>query len=466
VVIRFAYDACRRSGNPPGLPQGARRKHSHIAHVLYDAVLRTQDQRFDNLIRILSKLNPGYTYDLEVLARLVKAENVENTVSDPHRGRQVYEVALGSAGRRAVILHQCGIYEMHISNDIGELRGAEEFILEALSVEPHNQSIKHSLAELDLRRSRLAKDPLERISWRRSAIERAKALTVRTNNSYPYTTLVKAGIDDIRDALPAAESNDDEASVRRLGDSIAATEEVLRGSLQLFPNDPVLLTLEGELSSALSQAERAENSFRRAFEANPRSTLVARRLARIQRSKGAYSDAVSTLRRSLEANPSSRELQFELASSLMEAAPNADQTNADEILYHLQRSFSPGDRNYQAQFLFARQLCIVGRYDDATAIFARLREVKVSFQQKVEARAYLRDADGRNLRFEGTLITLKPSFGFVKSDRLKLSAYFEVREAAMSSSDVSIGASVSFDLAFNLRGPVATEVRLTGASRG
>src|SRR5258708_18720583 len=83
------------------------------------------------------------------------------------------------------------------------------------------------------------------------------------------------------------------------------------------------LSLEGELSSTLSQAVRAETAFRKAFNANPRSSTTATRLARIQRSKRAHSDAVATLRQSLEANPSSRELHFDLALTLIGSAFDA-----------------------------------------------------------------------------------------------------------------------------------------------
>jgi hypothetical protein len=152
-------------------------RHSFIANAVYELALISQDERFDNLVRILNKLNPSYSYDLEVLARLVRAENIHNTISDPNRGRQIYDIALAAAGQKIFILHQRGIFEMHIANSAAELNRAENFLSEALALEPYNRSIKHSLAELALRRSRLSKDPLERESWRQNAIERAGALT-------------------------------------------------------------------------------------------------------------------------------------------------------------------------------------------------------------------------------------------------------------------------------------------------
>jgi hypothetical protein len=435
-------------------------RHSHIANVVYETVFKTQDQRFDNLLRLLTKLNPTYTYDLEAISQLVRATNVQNTVSDPVKGRQVYEAAIASAGRRAVILHQRGIYEMHIANNFAELRRAGEFLEEALSIEPYNKSIKHSIAELDLRRSRLATDPIERLGWRRSATERAAALIPGSINSYAHTTLVKAAMDGVKDTLAAAEHSDEDATFRLIGDSIAHAEDVLRKAQQAFPNDPMLLALEGELSTTLSQAERTELSFKKAFKANPRSTLVARRLARIQRSKGAAQDAVGTLRICLEANPSSSELQFDLALALMDTSPDADQLRSDEVLYHLQRSFTPGDRNYRAQFLFARELSIAGRYEDAKPLFARLANITLPFQQKTEVKGYLLDAKGARKRLDGGIIFLKGSYGFTQCRHPSLDAYFDAEDFAED--NPAVGMPVSFELGFNLRGPVARKVRRTG----
>jgi hypothetical protein len=87
-------------------------------------------------------------------------------------------------------------------------------------------------------------------------------------NSYPHTTLIKAAIDDVRDALAAAEEGESETTFRSLSDSISHAEDVLRKAHQTFPNDPVLLTQEGVLSETLSQANRTEKAFKKAFAAN------------------------------------------------------------------------------------------------------------------------------------------------------------------------------------------------------
>jgi tetratricopeptide (TPR) repeat protein len=145
------------------------------------------------------------------------------------------------------------------------------------------------------------------------------------NSPYPHHTLLKAAIDGVKDTLAVAEDEHTDATTLKLGESIANAEAVLKKGLQAFPNEALLLVEEGELSKILSEAVRAETAFEKAFAANPRSTLIAKRLARIKRSKGAYADAQQVLHECLEFNPAAQDLRYDFAMSILESAPDADQ---------------------------------------------------------------------------------------------------------------------------------------------
>ncbi|MGJ4885712.1 SIR2 family protein [Bradyrhizobium sp. HKCCYLRH3097] len=452
-VIRLRQDA--RSGD-----YVYESRHSHIAHELYNSILKTQDERFENLTRIIGKLNPSYSYDLEVLAYLVRAEAVRSAINDVRKGVQVYELAVQSAGRRVVILHQWGVFQMGSASNQTELDRAETLLNEALEGEHYNKSIKHSLAELAWRRSRIATNPLEREAWRREAASRASALTSGESSPYPHHTLLKVAIDSVRDAMSVAENEGTEAAMIQLGDLINRAEDVLRAGLQRFPNDPALLGEEGELSNVLSQAQRAEAAFERAFQQNQKSTLLARRLARIKLSKEDYSSALTVLRSCLEANPSSRELHFEIARAMLASQPTADQTHGDEIAYHLRRAFSPGDKNYAAQFLYARQLCVSGRYDEAKPLFAVLAESRASYADKNGTREVLRDEQGQPKRLSGTITFVRPTFGFVQSEAPKMSVFVPLELDEVDRDFFEVGFPVTFELWFNMRGPVAANLKL------
>ena len=174
----------------------------------------------------------------------------------------------------------------------------------------------------------------------------------------------------------------------------------------------------------LSQSVRAEAAFQKALVANPRSTLIAKRLARIKRSKRSYADAQQILRKCLEFNPAAKDLHYDLAMSIIESAPDADQIEASPILYHLRRSFSLGDKNLQAQFWYARQLCISGQFADARPIFRKLSEARIPFREKKEIRGVIRQVDGNSREFLGAVAVLRNGYGFVRCDAMNLTAYF------------------------------------------
>ena len=355
----------------------------------------------------------------------MRAETIRSALSDPQKGLQIYEIALQSAGRRTIILHQMGVYEMGNATNRAELDRAEEHLTEALAGESYNRSIKHSLAELALRRSRLSTNVLERQAWRQTAIERASALTTGDSSPYPHHTMLKAAIDEVRDSLHDAEALETEANVLQLGEAINRAEDVLRKGFQNFPNDPALLSEEGELSSVLSQARRAERAIEKAFANNPKSTLLARRLSRIQRAKGAFNEALLTLRTALESNPSNRELHYDIAMVIMESEPTADQKFGEEILYHLRRAFTPGDKNYSAQFFYARQLCLSGKFEDAQLLFAVLGEARIPNFEKARVQETLKDAAGEPRRFNGSISGVRPSYGFVESESPKMRVFVQ-----------------------------------------
>lgn len=435
-------------------------RHPQIADALYEAILVDQNERFDNLSRVLSKLNPSYSYDLEVISRLVRAENIERTISDPIKARQIYDIAQENMGDITVIMHQRGIYEMRIAGNLSELRKAAEFLERASEREPRNKSLKHSLAELDLKRSRIASDSLEKATWRRSAVERASDLTIGDTSPYPYHTILKAHIDDVADALSAIEQSQSETNTQQLGECILRAEETLKRGLQKFPDDQSLLSGEGNLAEVLSNSVRAEGAFKKAFLSNPRSTLVARRLVKILRSKGELNESVAVITKCLEANPASLELHYELARVLMSRSPDSDQLDAEAIAYHLRRSFTLGDKNYRAQFWYARQLCIMDKFNDARLLFERLSELSMSFAQKSLSQASIKDSNGLNRRFNGSILRFRSTYGFARSGIPNLELFVPVRELdAEAGASFVEGTPVSFEIAFNFKGPVATSVR-------
>jgi len=67
----------------------------------------------------------------------------------------------------------------------------------------------------------------------------------------------------------------------------------------------------------------------------------------------------------------------------MALAPDADVSNGEAILYHLQRALAPGDKNNEARFWLARQHCLCGDTKVAATLFGHLKKLPVLCVPKI-----------------------------------------------------------------------------------
>jgi hypothetical protein len=176
-------------------------RHPLIAEMVYSSSLITMDERFDNLMRIIGKLNPAYSYDEDVLFHLLRASTLGELFPDRVKGIAVYETALNTFGETPGILHQLALYEMHRAGDGTGLDRAQRILERAIEKMPTNRAMQHSMAEIALRRSRLARNETERQVFRKEATNRARALTQSGTSSFPFHTMAKAANDEVEDLL-------------------------------------------------------------------------------------------------------------------------------------------------------------------------------------------------------------------------------------------------------------------------
>jgi tetratricopeptide (TPR) repeat protein len=432
-------------------------RHPLIAEWVYSSSLVTLQERYDNFIRILGKLNSTYSYDREVLSHLTRGYALAELFPDRAMATTIYTTAISTFGETAPLYHQWGLYEMNKAGDLSDLDRAQGLIERALAIEPKNKAIQHSFAELALKRSRIAENVNERESWRQEAMSLASGLMPGAYNSYAHHTMAKAATDAVADALRRYEENDVELSELALDEAIKQADDILRRALQRFPNDDRLLTSEAELGKVLNNADRALTALKKAFAHNPRSELVARRLAKVQRAKNDLPGAIETLRQALGYSSGSAPLNYDMATCLRESEPDADQKNSDAILYHYSRAFSPADKNYDARFWHARQLWIKGQETDARKVYQTLKNSKLPYRLRSKLQGPVLDHAGAKQRFSGQISILHESHGFIRMDGRSVLIYFGI-DPDEDSTWLEETQRVTFSLAFNLLGPCAVDI--------
>jgi tetratricopeptide (TPR) repeat protein len=259
---------------------------------------------------------------------------------------------------------------------------------------------------------------------------------------------------------------------------VRSAEKVLAEGLQRYPNNSQLKAAEADLATALEQSDRVFRALNRAFVLNPRNNYIAMRLAQHYTSNGRFDEAIKTLRTALEARPGDIRLNYAYqpvekpgkrlknpaffapkgpfstgcyAKLLVESGSQ----NADEILYHAQLSYTPGDMNYDGQFLHARQLFVMGKARESRPLFKILRQARMDPFTKRMPRMPM------NGTFTGVIDKLEAIYARIRRDGDGEWVFINrERVAPPLWNSFSIGTSVRFEIWFSMYGAIALGIEL------
>jgi cold shock CspA family protein/tetratricopeptide (TPR) repeat protein len=424
-----------------------RARHPHIADMVFTQILSAPEDRYDAYIKCLRALNVDYSPDRIAFWQMIRGRVVLDLFPDHQMAMSIF-----SAGKEVLgeddehLLHQMALYEMHRPN--GSLQESANLLKRASDLAPGDVTIKHSMAEIRLKLAETSRTALERDKLLEEAAKLAASLTsTDRTESYPYHTLAKVGLFKLKNALDGQEP---ESVIEKLAKEI---EGVLFSAQQRFPGDSHLLEAESQLAAMMADSKRFMDSLKKASAANPRSTLVALRLARAHQERNEIAEAKGVLQRSLEANRSDRSLHFSYAKLLIEEGL----ASGDEVAYHLERSFTSGDSNYDAQIRYGRQLFINGNIIESKKVFERLLKTRVP-------------ADVRNRllyplpeEFQGKIVKIESSYVFIARDGLTDWIYCHVSNVDNEIwSELTYGSRVSFCVSFGIRGASAHSLKMIG----
>lgn len=438
VIARF---------DKPSRDYGYCTRHPHIADIVYQTVLSNQEKRFDVYIRCLRAMNVSYGADRNAFSHLTKGRAVLEAFPSHELASKIYEAATELAPNNAHLIQQQAIYEMHRPN--GSLTKSSELLDEAARIEPHSYILKHSKAELCLKRASSARTELEFQTLVTEAETLGRALcSGRFDTAHPYTTLAKAAMMRCERLL----SNEGEASEGGIQETIRRTEEVMRKGLQEHPGDSYLLNADSKFARLLKDSARAKKSLEHAFATNPRSTYIASRLARLHIESNDVENAEKTLKEALGASPSDQELHFLMGKLMVDTGRGSDV----EKEYHLKRAFTPGDGKRQAQLLYGRQLYINGKNNDAQKLFRLLKMARVPSDVRNKLQYPLDDT------FSGQIERVEATYCFFsingKGDDWIYAHQSNIEDEVWK--QLSYGKKVNFQLAFTFAGRAAYGVTL------
>ena len=422
-------------------------RHPHIAELVFRQVLADPDQRFDRIARILRSLNISFATDRRSFEQLITARTLMELFPEHLMIAQIYALAEERARDDGHVFLQHGIYEMRRPS--GNLTRSAELFRAAHDLLPNNVIVTHSYAELELRLAEAASSDLVRekhLQKVRALIRPLLRKGART--AHAYHTAFKVEHFRLRSLLEKESSSGEALTI-----AIRNAETALAEGLQRFPGDEYLLSGEASLAEILADSERVTRALEQAVEANVRNTHIVGSLAQTYRKTGQNEKARQLLERAIDAQPYDRRLNYLLGRLLLDIS--ADGTVIES---HLRKSFTEGDRNYEAQFWYARQLFLNGKEDDARARFEELKRQPMAPLSRRRVRGEW-ICGSEPLHFTGTIKRIEKAYAFVERDGPADTIYIPTdHESNVLLAELSPGQRVRFTIAFNVLGPVALNV--------
>lgn len=225
-------------------------------------------------------------------------------------------------------------------------------------------------------------------------------------------------------------------------------EKTFNIAVQEYPEEAFLLDAESKFNELLADYPGALDSLEKAFSINEGSPYVATRLSNYYL-KTDQQKSKEILEKSLKINQYDKNLNFLYSKVLINLFPE-DYINHR---HYLRNSFIKNDKRYEAQFWYARCLYLVNEKEEATQFFNIIKNAPVDYRTKKNNRGMV-VFDGAGKIFDGVVIKLERSYGFVKENITGETIYF-YRNRNLDDR-ITINKNITFNKMFNYYGVNAT----------
>jgi len=421
-------------------------RHPHIAEIVFEEVLKTGQDRFDEYIRIIGALDIDYDNDRWAFISMTKARYLLETFSNPEFISSIYRLARERSVDDPKLLQQIAIFEM----EQGRLDEAERLLQEALRIEPNDAIVAHTFAELALKKAEGSRHSAQRSKYIAEAIKVCKELIAgKVRSSYPYHTLIKANVMKMEDVA----SDGDLPEMERV---VKVIEKAISDAKQYNPNSSYILEAEASFKRALNDLPNALKFLQQAFEANKESPYLAARLTALYEEMKMLPEARTVLIEALKHKPGDKELNFRYALFLLRHEPD----NHVDARHHLRRSFTKGDGRHDAQFWYARCLYLTNEIEEAKQTF---KDLSVQHVDPLVKRAPkgIHQRSGKVEEYTGVVRVAEATHAFIRRDNFADDIYLYRHDQVNLDWDaLKRGARVRFRLAFNYKGPIAVECQV------
>ncbi|RYZ87946.1 MAG: hypothetical protein EOP04_10465, partial [Proteobacteria bacterium] len=425
-------------------------RHPYIAEIIFLRVLTSQTDRFEEYHQVLTALNLSYDSDSVAFRELVRGRVLNDLFSQFEYVEKIYQIAEEKSANDFSIFHQRGVFEMNRNG--GSLERAQEFIDKALALAPRNNLVRHSAAELLLKKGEAAESPLLQERLLRKAERLCHTLREIATTSHVKHTLAKISLARAKAYLQANQTNDDVGSLR---DLVKTAQREVDHALQVHPGDSYLLHAKSKFSRLLGDSSIVLTSLEAAFKANPHIGYIAIQLHECYLEKGELERAASVLRECLNESRNDRTVNYAYGKLIMDTSGSPK-----ESMIYLKRSFVPGDANLDAQLRYGREAFRGGEYAECERHFGTVRATR--FPPKLSSEAWYPIEQN----YEGDVVEIHSRYLLIRdaTSGLKFRAYRETTNEDLFSR-VTSGGRLRYTIAVNLHGLRGVDAILVGRAK-
>ena len=434
-----------------------RSRHPHVAEMVVQQVLGDPQKRYDQLIRVMIGMNIDYSSDGDAFRRIIRGRSVATHLSSIELARSLYEYARLIAYDNPYVYHQEGV--MELNHREGSVEQAERCFVKAEKLAPHDKSIQHSIAMMLRQKAGQAGNSLEREEIRQRALRRLSKLgSTAQRHAYEINARITILLDQLRDLVPSNSFPEwSEENRKGLVKKMEEIEKEIATGHQMFPSDEHLLSTEATYLELIDRAPQAIVALENAYRINPRLEWIGTRLADRHVQSGNLEAAKEVLRRVIQENPTAKRGHYKLGRIL---ADSSDLTERAFALQHLRASFSEGDKNYDSQFWYARELFVMKQYEEAGRRFEVLKAADVPSTVRNRVKGMVSDSSGGLMRYSGRITKIEENYAFVGDSEFEKEVYaYQGETDSAIWEKLNVFDNVTFEIGFNYRGPVAINIR-------
>ncbi len=416
-------------------------RHPLIADIVFDRALTNERLREDFYKDLISQLDLGYDSDAEIYRQLSRGMNrtLLRTFSSPAARRDLMAELIDLNPKDALARQHAAMMEL----DLGDLEAAGRQLAEAIAIRPNDPSIRDTEGRLLTASAVREADPVQ-ADHKFQQAENAFKRNIQRRSDEPY------GYRHLSDNYAKWADRVDDPD-KRVQYTSLAYQALLDGLVRCGTVEMLLQSL-GEMEARLGNIDGARVAFSRVLDRNPGALTTRLMFAAMEDKDGDAARAEAILLDGLGSSGGSPELQYRLADVMA----RVDSARESLIIGHFEAALLGPAQDYRPRVAYAAYLFERKHYDSSAERFSSMDQLVVTTRQRYSARIFpygrLKD------RQSGPVGRVTIDGAWISIDQAAASVFWPNRSSLLDVRGTTPGTVVSFSLAFNLKGPVATDV--------